>query len=109
MSPCPYLPSCAATLYHTDSWIDCSYWAFKNAESMDGLPGLRRGVETAKKDHVKPIKKMVGPYGEMVNQMRIQRANTVPVWYLIIVALASFCLGIAATVLAPSKLQSLRS
>ena len=75
---------------------------------MDGLPGLRRGVETAKKENVKPIKKMVGPYGEMVNQIRRQRANTVPVWYLIIVALVSFCLGIAAILLAPSNIQRLR-
>jgi hypothetical protein len=75
---------------------------------MDGLPGLRRGVETAKKENVKPIKKMVGPYGEMVNQMRRQRANTVPVWYLIIVALVSFCLGIAAILLATSSRQLLR-
>lgn len=29
---------------------------------MDGLPGLRRGVETAMKEDVTPIKKMVGPY-----------------------------------------------
>lgn len=84
------------------------YWAFKNAESMDGLPGLRRGVETAKRENVKPIKKMVGPYGEMVNQMRRRRANTVPVWYLIIVALVSFCLGIAAILLAPSNIELLR-
>lgn len=74
---------------------------------MDGLPGMRRGVETAKREDVKPIKKMVGPYGEMVNQMRVQRANTVPVWYLIIVALLSFSFGIIAMALAPSKLRSL--
>jgi hypothetical protein len=67
---------------------DCSrYWAFKNSESMDGLPGMRRGVETAKREDVKPIKKMVGPYGEIVNRMKARRANTVSVWYLIIVAL----------------------
>lgn len=36
------------------------YWAFKNSESMDGLPGMRRGVETAKREQVQPIKKMVG-------------------------------------------------
>jgi hypothetical protein len=88
--------------------MNYSYWAFKNSESMDGLPGMRRGVRTAKRENVKPIKKMVGLYGEMVNQMRAQRANTVSVWHLIIVALVSFCLGIVATVLAPSNLQSLR-
>ena len=88
--------------------MNYSYWAFKNSESMDGLPAMRRGVETAKRENVKPIKKMVGPYGEMVNQMRAQRANTVSVWYLIIAVLVSFCLGIVAAVLAPSELQWLR-
>lgn len=37
------------------------YWAYKNALSMDNLPGLKRGYETAQKDAVKPIQKMVGP------------------------------------------------
>ena len=83
----------------------CRYWAVNNAESMDGLPGMRRGVETAKREKVKPSKKMVGPYGEMARQMRIQRANTVPVWHLIIVAVLSFCWGIVTAVLAPSRVQ----
>lgn len=71
---------------------------------MDGLPGLRRGVETALKENVEPIKKMVGPYGEMVNMLRHQRANTVPAWNLVIIALLSFCLGTVATLLAQSLL-----
>jgi hypothetical protein len=75
---------------------------------MDGLPGMRRGIETAKREDVKPIKKMVGPYGEMVNRMKARRVGTVSVWYLVIVALLSFCLGIVATVLAPSQIKSLR-
>jgi hypothetical protein len=29
---------------------------------MDGLPGMKRGVETSNRENVKPIKKMVGPY-----------------------------------------------
>lgn len=36
------------------------YWAYKNSESMDGLPGMRRGVDTAKREEVEPIKKLVG-------------------------------------------------
>ncbi|KIW22765.1 uncharacterized protein PV07_11031 [Cladophialophora immunda] len=43
------------------------YWAHKNAWSMDGLPGLQRGVKTALTDDVKPIKKMVGPYAPPSN------------------------------------------
>jgi hypothetical protein len=60
-------------------------------------------------ENVIPIKKMVGPYGEIVNQMRRQRANALSVWYLVIVALLSFCLGIIATVFAPSQVWSLRA
>ena len=38
------------------------YWAYKNAWSIDGLPGMQRGQEAAKRDNVTPIKKMVGPF-----------------------------------------------
>ncbi|KAI1437003.1 pyridoxamine phosphate oxidase family protein [Xylaria sp. CBS 124048] len=36
------------------------YWAFKNAYSIDGLPGLRRGLEAGKKYSIAPMKKMAG-------------------------------------------------
>jgi hypothetical protein len=73
------------------------YWAFKNAQSMDGLPGMRRGVETAKRENVKPIKKMVGPFAPTAEYPRTRVAGQVPMLYLIIVALLSFCMGIAGT------------
>ena len=37
------------------------YWAFKNAWSMDQLPGMKRGLAVAKAENVAPMKKMVGP------------------------------------------------
>ncbi|CAJ2504451.1 Uu.00g118450.m01.CDS01 [Anthostomella pinea] len=37
------------------------YWALKNAWSMDGLPGMQRGLVAGKKYSVEPLKKMVGP------------------------------------------------
>ncbi|KAK3319450.1 hypothetical protein B0H66DRAFT_268950 [Apodospora peruviana] len=37
------------------------YWAFKNAKSMDGLPGLEIARKTAKEENIAPMKKMVGP------------------------------------------------
>lgn len=37
------------------------YWAFKSQYSIDGLPGMKRAVQTAIEENVKPIKKMVGP------------------------------------------------
>ncbi|EMR72742.1 putative pyridoxamine phosphate oxidase family protein [Eutypa lata UCREL1] len=35
------------------------YWAFKNAWSMDMLPGMKRGLAAADVEKVEPIKKMV--------------------------------------------------
>jgi hypothetical protein len=64
---------------------------------MDGLPGMRRGVETARKDNVKPIKKMVGPYAAMASDLRLSSGRSVSVWYLGVVAILSFCMGIIAT------------
>ncbi|KAI1104023.1 hypothetical protein F4804DRAFT_208534 [Jackrogersella minutella] len=37
------------------------YWALKNAWSMDGLPGMQRGLEAGRLHAIQPIKKMVGP------------------------------------------------
>jgi hypothetical protein len=38
------------------------YWAYKNTRSVDGLPGLKRGVEAAKREgmEVAPMEKFVG-------------------------------------------------
>ncbi|RDW91808.1 hypothetical protein BP5796_01202 [Coleophoma crateriformis] len=72
------------------------YWAFKNSESMDGLPGLRRGVETAQREQVKPIKKMVGPFAKMLSSAQARSPTSVPVWYLVVVALAGFVTGVFA-------------
>ncbi|KAI1351126.1 pyridoxamine phosphate oxidase family protein [Xylaria sp. FL0043] len=36
------------------------YWALKNAWSMDGLPGMRRGLKAGKEFSIEPIQKMVG-------------------------------------------------
>ncbi|KAI5867473.1 hypothetical protein GGS23DRAFT_179280 [Durotheca rogersii] len=37
------------------------YWAHKNAYSMDGLPGVPRGLAAARTFAIEPMKKMVGP------------------------------------------------
>lgn len=50
------------------------YWAFKSSFSVDGLPGMKRAVEVAKLEGVKPLKKMVGREGEIVERrMRNRR------------------------------------
>lgn len=74
------------------------YWAYKNALSIDGIPGMRRGVETAKRESVEPIKKMVGPPAPTnYSVATLSRSNvTVPLWVLVIVAILAFCLGIQA-------------
>ncbi|PVH76198.1 hypothetical protein DL98DRAFT_574523 [Cadophora sp. DSE1049] len=69
------------------------YWAFKNSESMDGLPGMRRGVETAKRENVKPIKKMVGPYAL---ETRPRYNSTRSDFSQIVVVLLAFFMGVAA-------------
>ncbi|KIW02453.1 uncharacterized protein PV09_06263 [Verruconis gallopava] len=37
------------------------YWAYKSAWSMDGLPGMKIGLATARAEKIAPIVKMVGP------------------------------------------------
>ncbi|KAH6629243.1 hypothetical protein C7974DRAFT_453866 [Boeremia exigua] len=38
------------------------YWAWKSARSVDGMPGMKRGVEYAEKHGVAPLKKWKGEY-----------------------------------------------
>ncbi|KAI0475853.1 hypothetical protein GGR56DRAFT_692979 [Xylariaceae sp. FL0804] len=37
------------------------YWAWKNAYSMDGMPGMQRGLKAGAELSIAPIRKMVGP------------------------------------------------
>ncbi|KAI0154127.1 pyridoxamine phosphate oxidase family protein [Xylariaceae sp. FL1272] len=37
------------------------YWALKNAWSIDGLPGMQRGLVAGRQFSIEPIQKMVGP------------------------------------------------
>jgi hypothetical protein len=69
------------------------YWAYKNAESMDGLSGMRRGVDTAKREQVQPIKKMVG-------QAAVKKSpNTLSSISPFAVALSSFVAGLVVAFL----------
>jgi hypothetical protein len=73
------------------------YWAYKNALSIDGMPGMRRGVETAKRESVEPIKKMVGPLAPTYSIASLSKSNvTAPLWVLVLVASVAFFLGILA-------------
>jgi hypothetical protein len=79
--------------------LNYSYWAFKNQLSMDGLPGMQRGVETAKKVDIKPIKKMVGAPAALLQSMRSRNDRPISMSYLVLAVLSSFSMGIIATLL----------
>ncbi|KAK0969566.1 hypothetical protein LTS01_016170 [Friedmanniomyces endolithicus] len=65
------------------------YWAYKNAWSVDGLPGMRRGIFAGKRDKVVPIKKMVGS----LVPKRYLGGKGVAAEYVLLIALVSFILG----------------
>ncbi|KAK3324820.1 hypothetical protein B0T19DRAFT_239441 [Cercophora scortea] len=82
------------------------YWAYKNAWSIDGLPGLQVALKTAKEEHVAPIQKMVGPLAPKayLNDRRF------PVKHLVLAAISTafltvclFFIGLAAVDRAPLK------
>ncbi|KAL2022646.1 hypothetical protein VTK56DRAFT_4990 [Thermocarpiscus australiensis] len=66
---------------HLDESIE-RYWAFKNALSVDGLPGMEIARRTAKEEGIAPIEKMVGRTAP-----RVYRSHRrFSVWHLILVA-----------------------
>ncbi|KAB5557852.1 hypothetical protein GE09DRAFT_88828 [Coniochaeta sp. 2T2.1] len=68
------------------------YWAFKNAYSIDGLPGMKKGLEVGKKEKVEPIKKMVGPLAPRLNRTG---GAGVSVATVVVIALLSLLLGVS--------------
>ena len=74
------------------------YWAWKNSYSVDGLPGLQRGVKTQKSEDVEPLKKMVGKHGELALRSR-PRTVEVPVWAISGSVIAAFLIGILTTLI----------
>ena len=71
--------------------MDSSYWAYKNAWSMDGLPGMKRGLRAAKTFDVAPIKKMVGPLAPT----RYQSGYGFSGVQVFLIALLAFLIGLA--------------
>ncbi|KAI0204139.1 hypothetical protein F4808DRAFT_414884 [Astrocystis sublimbata] len=70
------------------------YWASKNAWSMDGLPGMRRGLEAGKRFSVEPMKKMVG---KLAPKNGGQAMAELQVAYLVIALLMAIIAILAAT------------
>lgn len=71
--------------------------AYKNAWSMDGLPGMKRGTWAAKEFNVAPIKKMVGPLAPTQYTAGVGWN----MFQVLLIALLSFLLGSAITLYAP--------
>ncbi|KAK5121652.1 hypothetical protein LTR85_004824 [Meristemomyces frigidus] len=65
------------------------YWALKNAYSMDGLPGMPRGLAAGKREKVTPLKKMVGPLAPT----RYRDGQGFGTSQVLVMLLASFLLG----------------
>jgi hypothetical protein len=86
------------------------YWAWKSQKSIDGLPGMKRGIEYAQKEGVEPLKKMVGKYApENRERDRGMRERVEPV-HLLLVLLLGIVIGgaMALSVVTPERLQALR-
>ncbi|KAI1506015.1 hypothetical protein F5X99DRAFT_366868 [Biscogniauxia marginata] len=73
------------------------YWAFKNAWSMDGLPGMPRGLEAAKKYSVEPVKKMVGPLAPKNGGAGAGTKTELHISYIVIAFLTLLVALLAAT------------
>ncbi|KAL2258176.1 hypothetical protein VTK26DRAFT_8623 [Humicola hyalothermophila] len=73
------------------------YWAFKNAWSVDGLPGMEIGCKTAKEEHIVPLQKMVGPRAPR----GYHNDRRFTAWHLVLVAL----LTAVCTACSPTLIQ----
>ena len=73
------------------------YWAFKNAWSVDGLPGMHIARETGSKEGIKPLKKMVGRAALDGTRRRDAAAERFTLGQLILVALVSALLSAVVT------------
>jgi hypothetical protein len=67
------------------------YWAYKNAWSIDNLPGMKRGLDAAQRDNIAPVKKMIGRTAPNINRKALTAREATPA--MILVAFISFVLG----------------
>lgn len=66
------------------------YWAFKNAFSMDHMPAMKQAVELGRKENIKPMKKMVGPFAPRTDYRSRQ---AVSVELAVVIAVVSLLIG----------------
>jgi hypothetical protein len=88
------------------------YWSWKSQLSIDGLPGMKRGVEFARKNGVQPLKKMVGKAGERANENanEMYGRERITVVHLLLVFVLGVVIGeaVALSVVSPERLVKLR-
>ncbi|KAA8613583.1 signal transduction histidine kinase [Pyrenophora tritici-repentis] len=83
------------------------YWALKSQRSIDGLPGMRRGVAFAERNGVVPIKKMVGRWAPENRRERGGERERLGVLHLLLVLVLGAVIG-AAGVLSLVSEEGLR-
>ncbi|RMZ68828.1 pyridoxamine phosphate oxidase family [Pyrenophora seminiperda CCB06] len=86
------------------------YWAWKSQRSLDGLPGMKRGVEFAEKNGVKPLKKMVGRWAPENRGVNVGGRERLGVVHLVLVLVLGVVMGaaVALSVVTPEGLRGLR-
>ncbi|KAK3491575.1 hypothetical protein B0T13DRAFT_490278 [Neurospora crassa] len=79
------------------------YWAYKNAWSLDGLPGMEVARKTGEKEGIAPIEKMVGPMARNLPYSRRNWYSSLSIWAVILQVLLT-----AIVVLAGERLMGFR-
>lgn len=110
-------------LFHAEILsVLCRYWAYKNAWSIDGLPGMQRGLDTGARENVEPISKMIGPFApaapfgpksfKLSNQIRYQTARLkttrIQLQNVLLMLLIAFVMGVSLALYVPAILASQR-
>ena len=89
------------------------YWAWKSARSVDGMPGMKRGVEYAEKHAVAPLKKWKGDYapgGPKAWRDRRVRENADKVLVFLVLLLGIVIGGaLSLSVVTPERLEMLQN
>ncbi|RYP47555.1 hypothetical protein DL768_006400 [Monosporascus sp. mg162] len=82
------------------------YWAYKNAWSVDQLPGMKRGLAAAETEKVEPIKKMVGPLAP--KEYRKSPSSSIVEGRIVLVAILSFVAGVLFAIYGSELIGGLR-
>jgi hypothetical protein len=76
------------------------YWAWKSQRSVDGMPGMKRGVEGARKWGTAPLKKFVGKAGERARERAsgtIEEREKITLVHLLAMLVLGMVIGGAAS------------